>query len=134
MTRDEVKKIFSLFTAAYNNFLPESDGERKAKLNLWELMFITHDYKECEWAAKRCIETCIYPPTIADMNRWLGEGLTRDDKVARLPYHYEPPNYANEAYMESKFERAMRNISEAPSMTGNHYDVGDKWESKNKKG
>lgn len=134
MTRDEVKMIFSLFTAAYNNFLPESDGERKAKLNLWELMFIGHNYTECEWAAKRCIETCIYPPTIADMNQWLGKGLTRDDKQARLPYHYEPPNYANEAYMESKFERAMRSISEAPSMAGNHEDVGDKWESKNKKG
>jgi hypothetical protein len=32
--------------------------------------------------------------------------------------------------MESKFEKAMRNISEAPSMTGNHPDVGDKWDEK----
>jgi len=106
--------IFSLFTAAYNNFLPDGDAERKAKLNLWELMLISHSYKECEWAAKRCIETCIYPPTIADMNQWLGSQMTRDDKQARLPYHYEEPTYANEAYMESKFAEMMRKINAIP--------------------
>ena len=133
MTKDEVKKIFLLLTTAYPSFLPDSDQERIAKLNLWELMFSRNSYWDCEWAAQRCIETCVFPPTVADMKQWLGAGITRDDMQARLPYHYTPPTYANEAYMESKFERAMRNISEAPSMAGNHYDVGDKWDNKNKR-
>lgn len=112
MTRDEVKKIFSLFKTAYNGFLPDDEDEVKAKLNLWEMMFIRHSYKECEWAAQRCIESCIYPPTIADMKQWLGMSLTLNDKLARLPYKPEKPNYANEAYMEAKFAEAMRKIDE----------------------
>lgn len=112
MTRDEVKKIFSLFKTAYNSFLPEDEDEQRAKLNLWELMFSRNSYWECEWAAQRCIETCIYPPTVADMKQWLGQSLTLNDKVARLPYHEEEPKYANEAFMEAKFAEAMRKINE----------------------
>ena len=112
MTRDEVKAIFSLFKTAYNSFLPEDEDEQRAKLNLWEMMFSRNSYGECEWAAQRCIETCIYPPTVADMKQWLGQSLTLNDKVARLPYHEEEPKYANEAFMEAKFAEAMRKINE----------------------
>ena len=112
MTRDEVKKIFSLFKTAYNSFLPEDEDEQRAKLNLWEVMFLTNGYSECEWAAKRCIETCIYPPTVADMKQWLGMGLTYNDKQARLPFNPKKPIYANETYMEAKFAEAMRKIDE----------------------
>ena len=112
MTRDEVKAIFSLFKTAYNSFLPEDEDEQRAKLNLWEMMFSRNSYSECVWAAQRCIETCIYPPTVADMKQWLGMSLTLNDKVARLPYHEEEPTYANEAFMEAKFAEAMRMINE----------------------
>lgn len=112
MTRDEVKRIFSLLKTAYNGFLPDDEDEVKAKLNLWEMMFLKRSYSECEWAARRCIETCIYPPTIADMNQWLGQTLTRNDQLARLPYHYTPPVYATDAYMEAKFAEIMRKIDE----------------------
>lgn len=115
MTRDEVKKIFALFKTAYRGFLPDDDDEVKVMLNLWEMMFVRNSYAECEWAAKRCIETCIYPPTIADMKGWLGTERTLQDAQALLPYHYEEPKYANEAYMESKFEALMRAINEIPS-------------------
>ena len=117
MTRDEVKKIFALFKTAYRSFLPDSDEERKAMLNLWEMMLIRNSYTECEWAAKRCIETCIYPPTIADMKQWLGTERTLQDAQALLPYHYEEPKYANEAYMESKFEALMRDINAIQTTT-----------------
>lgn len=115
MTRDEVRKIFALFKTAYRGFLPDDDDEVRVMLNLWEMMFVRNSYAECEWAAKRCIETCIYPPTIADMKQWLGAERTLQDVQARLPYHHEEFKYANEAYMEAKFAQIMREINEIPN-------------------
>lgn len=108
MTKDEVKKIFMLLTAAYPTFLPDGDDERKAKLNLWELMFSRNSYWDCEWAAQRCIETCVFPPTVADMKQWLGANRHEEPKLLAMP----EPKYSNAAYIEAMFEKAMRKIDE----------------------
>jgi len=111
MTKEDVAKLFMLLKAAYPSFVPERAEEAEIKINLWVQMFSRNTYTECEWAAQRCIETCIYPPTVADMKQWLGMNLTRDDKIARLPFDYTKPVYANEAYMEAKFEELMRTLT-----------------------
>lgn len=136
MTKEETAKIFMLFKTIWRDFMPEDETEAKAQLNSWTRILENHPYKSIEWAAHRCMESCVFPPRPADVIMFLGERPTRQDLDARVLLEYDPTKvvYANEAYMESKFERAMRNISEAPSMTGNHYDVGDKWDNKNKKG
>ena len=114
MTRDEVKLIFALFKAAYNGFLPEDDEEKRAKINLWQRFFENTSYKDAEWAAQRCIESCIYPPTIADMKQYLGMGLTRQDVEARqyLPFDPTKVYYPSDIKIESSFERAMRMLNE----------------------
>lgn len=112
MTRDEVKRIFALLKVAYSSFVPESREEAEAKVNLWTLMFDKTSYREAEWAAKRCIESCTFPPTIADMKQFLGMERTRDDVQAMLPFKEYEPKYANEAYMEAKFMECMRRIDE----------------------
>lgn len=110
MTRDEVKKIFALFKTAYRGFLPDDDDEAKAKLNLWERMFERTSYSEAEWAAMRCIESCTFPPTVADMKSYLGMGRTLDDVRAALPFKEDEPHYANEAYMQAVYDRIMKEL------------------------
>lgn len=119
MTRDEVKRIFMLLKAVFPNFLPETDDERKVMLGIWEKMFERNSYSECEWAAMRCIESCTFPPTVADMKSYLGMGRTLDDVRAALPFKQEEPQFANEITIQAGYERAMRMLNTAPSFRGN---------------
>ena len=114
MTREEVKKIFALFKVAYSNFLPETAEDAEAKISMWQQFFENTNYKDAEWAAQRCIESCIYPPTIADMKQYLGMGLTRQDLEARKLLEFDPTKvyYPSDIKIESSFERAMRMINE----------------------
>lgn len=110
MTRDELKQIFMLFKAAYPSFIPASNDALKAKLNLWESFFPNTTYAAAEWAAKRCIENCKEPPTVADMKEWLGMGLTRQDVEARKQIEVKPFTYPDN--LEEKFQKAMRALNE----------------------
>ena len=108
MTRDEVKKIVMLLKAAYPNFVPSDEAEAVVRFNLWESYLSSVDYTAAEWCVRRCIETCIYPPTIADMNQYLRLTKREEPKLLAMP----KPEYSNAAYIEAKFEKAMRAIDE----------------------
>lgn len=113
MTREEVKRIFALFKVAYNSFLPESPEEVEAKLAMWQRFFEKTSFSDAEWAAQRCIESCTFPPTIADMKQYLGMGLTRQDLDARRAIEFDPTKvyYPSDITIEAAFERAMRAIN-----------------------
>ena len=108
MTRDEVKKIVMLLKAAYPSFVPKDEAEARARFALWESYLISVDYKDAEWCVRRCIESCVLPPTIADMNQYLRLTKREEPKLLAMP----EPVYSNAAYIESKFEKAMRAIEE----------------------
>lgn len=119
MTREEVTQLFMLLKVAFPGFVPDDKGEATAKVNLWTQMFDKTSYKEAEWAAMRCIESCTFPPTVADMKSYLGMGRTLDDVRAALPFKQEEPQFANEISIQAGYERAMRMLNTAPSFRGN---------------
>lgn len=119
MTRDEVKKIFGIFSRAYRDFLPEDREEVEQMITLWEIAFLRRTYKECEWAAMEVIKTSKYPPTPAHLAEYLGEMPTLNDKLARLPMKDIEPTYADETHMEAAFMRLMRDLNKAKPMVGN---------------
>ena len=112
MTRDEVKQIFMLLSTAYPAFLPDTDTEKRAKLNLWETMFKQTLYQNAELAALRYIMTCKYPPTIADMNEQIKTAATlnnrRESGQLRLPYEEDSFAYPDDTTLEAAFTKAMR--------------------------
>jgi hypothetical protein len=103
-----------MFKIAYTGFMPEEKTEAEAKIAMWQRFFEKTSYKDAEWAAQRCIESCIYQPTIADMKQYLGMGLTRQDLEARqyLPFDPTKVYYPSDIKIESSFERAMRMLNE----------------------
>ncbi len=111
MTTDETARIFMLFKTVYRDFVPEDEWEAKAQLNTWQRIFDKTPYKEAEWAAERCIESCTFPPKPADMKSYLGMGRTLYDRQAALPYHYDKPQYATEIHMQAVFEKLMRDLA-----------------------
>lgn len=110
MTKQEIARIFMLLKVAFPSFIPSDREEAEAKVTLWSRMFERTSYSEAEWAAMRCIESCTFPPTVADMKSYLGMGRTLDDVRAALPFKEDKPVYANEAYMQAVYDRIMKEL------------------------
>lgn len=113
MTQEEIAKIFMLFKTIWRDFVPDDENEAKAQLLTWQRIFEGHAYEAIEWAARRCMESCVFPPKPADIHQFLGKRPTRADMDARklIEYDHTKVIYANEAYMEAKFEQIMREIN-----------------------
>ena len=119
MTKDEVAKLFLLFKTIWRDFVPQDEWEATAQLNAWHRILERRSYKDAEWAAHRCMESCTVPPKPADLMAFMGAEMTLNDKLARLPMKDIEPTYADETHMEAAFMRLMRDLNKAKPMVGN---------------
>lgn len=119
MTKDEVAKLFLLFKTIWRDFVPQDEWEATAQLNAWHRILERRSYKDAEWAAHRCMESCTFPPIPADLMAFMGTEMTLNDKLARLPMKDIEPTYADETHMEAAFMRLMRDLNKAKPMVGN---------------
>lgn len=87
MTEFEANRLITMIVYNFGQFLPADVQGAAIKKGTWMAELMKYDAAPAEKAVRTIIQTCHFPPQIADFRDLMGTGTeyTRDDMVARLP-------------------------------------------------
>lgn len=87
MTEFEANRLITMIVYNFAQFLPADIKGAALKKSTWMAELIQYDAARAEQAVRTLIQTCHFPPQIADFRDVMGVGgeYTRDDMLARLP-------------------------------------------------
>lgn len=71
MNKEELVKIFSIFSVVYAKFLPA--GKEELMLDVWYSMLSQYPYELVRFAAETHIKSSSFPPTIHDIIKYIRE-------------------------------------------------------------
>ena len=71
MNKEELVKIFSIFSVVYAKFLPA--GKEEMMLDVWYSMLNQYPYELVRFAAETHIKSSSFPPTIHDIIKYIRE-------------------------------------------------------------
>lgn len=87
MTEFDANRLITMIVYNFAQFLPADVKGAAIKKGTWMAELMKYDAAPAEKAVRTLIQTCHYPPQIADFRDLMGAGseYTRDDLQARLP-------------------------------------------------
>lgn len=119
MTEFDANRLITMIVYNFAQFLPADVKGAAIKKGTWMAELMKYDSAPAEKAVRTLIQTCHYPPQIADFRDLMGAGgeYTRDDLQARLPgptfgteEGYKAMYTANEEHMNAVMEKLMREL------------------------
>lgn len=87
MTEFDANRLITMLVYNFAQFLPTDVQGAAIKKGTWMAEMMKYDAAPAEKAVRTIIQTCHFPPQIADFRDLMGTGTeyTRDDMLARLP-------------------------------------------------
>lgn len=117
MTDFEANRLVTMLAYNFPQFLPLDPQGAAIKKGTWMSELVKHDAARGEKAVNTLIQTCHFPPQLADFREALGVEITRDEYQARLPgpTFGTPEGYkalftADDDHVNAVMEKLMREI------------------------
>ena len=108
MTEFEANRLVTMLVYNFPQFLPLDPQGAAIKKGSWMSELVKHDAARGEQAVKRLIQTCHFPPQIADFREALGVEITRDEYQARLP----GPTFESEEGMKALYTADPQHVAD----------------------